>query len=111
MLTPFAPSRRLDTEKGATFRCLQQGAIDTSRSDGKLLLNILGSFAEFEADIRAECQRDGIEAAKARGVYQGRRPSVDAQEVRKALQAGESPSALAKRLGIARSTVYRLREA
>lgn len=99
------------TEKGATFRCLQQGAIDTSRSDGKLLLNILGSFAEFEADIRAERQRDGIEAAKARGVYRGRKPSVDAQEVREALEAGESPSALAKRLGIARSTVYRLRDA
>ena len=44
-------------DKGVTVRCLQQGAIDTTRSDGKLLLNILASFAEFETDLprRVHC--------------------------------------------------------
>ena len=90
------------------FRCLQQGALDTTRSDGKLLLNILGSFAEFEADIRRERQREGIAKAKAAGVYRGRKPSIEASSIRAALDAGEKPSHLAKRLGIARSSVYRL---
>ena len=94
--------------KGVGFRCLQQGALDTTRSDGKLLLNILGSFAEFEADIRRERQMEGIAKAKDRGVYRGRKPSIDPKEVAKALAAGESPTAVAKRLAIARSSVYRV---
>jgi DNA invertase Pin-like site-specific DNA recombinase len=53
--------------KGVAFRCLQQGAIDTTRSEGRLLLNILASFAEFETDIRRERQMDGIAKAKAAG--------------------------------------------
>lgn len=94
--------------RGVGFRCLQQGALDTTRSDGKLLLNILGSFAEFELDIRRERQLEGIAKAKAQGVYKGRKPSIDPEEVSKALAAGESPTTLAKRLGVARSSVYRL---
>lgn len=99
------------TEKGAAFRVLQQSGIDTSTSTGKLTLAVLAAVAEFEADIRAERQKDGIEAAKAKGVYKGRKATVPANEVREALAAGESPAALAKRMGIARSTVYRLRDA
>lgn len=96
--------------KGAAFKVLQQQGIDTSTSTGKLLLTMLGAVAEFEADIRAERQKDGIEAAKAKGVYKGRKPSIDPAVIREALAGGESPSALARRLGIARSTVYRLRD-
>ena len=94
--------------KAVTFRCLQQGSLDTVRSDGKLLLNILGSFAEFEADIRRERQMEGIAKAKESGVYRGRKPSIDAELIRRALSSGESPSLLAKRLGVARSSIYRL---
>lgn len=96
--------------KGASFRVLQQSGIDTSTSTGKLTLAVLAAVAEFEADIRAERQRDGIEAAKAKGVYKGRPATVDGEAIRAALTAGESPAAIAKRLGVARSTVYRLRE-
>lgn len=94
--------------KGVGFRCLQQGALDTTRSDGKLLLNILGSFAEFEADIRRERQMEGIAKAKAAGVYRGRKASINSVAIRAALKAGEKPAHVAKRLGIARSSVYRL---
>jgi DNA invertase Pin-like site-specific DNA recombinase len=97
--------------KGVGFQCLQQGALDTTRSDGKLLLNILGSFAEFEADIRRERQMEGIEKAKEAGVYRGRKPSIDPVAIRAALDGGERPAALAKRLGIARSSVYRVKDA
>lgn len=94
-------------QKGVTFRCLQQGAIDTTRSDGKLLLNILASFAEFEADIRSERQRDGIEKAKAKGVYKGRPKSIDPGEVRQLRSTGLGPTEIAKKLGIGRASVYR----
>ena len=97
--------------KRVGFRCLQQGALDTTRSDGKLLLNILGSFAEFEADIRRERQMEGIAKAKAAGVYTGRKASIDTAAIRAALLAGEKPAHVAKRLGIARSSVYRLMDA
>lgn len=99
------------TEKGASFRVLQQAGIDTSTSTGKLTLAVLAAVAEFEADIRAERQKDGIEAAKAKGVYKGRPATIDPAIIQTALAAGEAPAALAKRLGIARSTVYRLRDA
>ena len=96
------------TAKGVAFRALQQQGIDTSTSVGKLTMGVLAAVAEFETDIRAERQRDGIDAAKANGVYQGRKPTVDAAGIKAALAAGERPAALAKRLGVARSTVYRL---
>jgi DNA invertase Pin-like site-specific DNA recombinase len=96
------------TARGVGFRCLQQGALDTTRSDGKLLLTILGSFAQFELDIRRERQAEGIAKAKKAGIYTGRKASIDAAQVKAAVAAGESPTAVAKRLGIARSSVYRL---
>lgn len=101
------------TARGVSFRCLQQGTLDTSRSDGKLLLNILAAFAEFEADIRRERQREGIDKVKAEHPerYQGRRPTVDVATIRALRDQGHGPSAIAKKTGYGRSTVYRaLRE-
>jgi DNA invertase Pin-like site-specific DNA recombinase len=37
---------------------------------------MLGVFAEFETNLRRERQMEGIAAAKARGVYKGRRPAA-----------------------------------
>ena len=54
--------------KQVGFRCVQQGAVDTTTSMGKLILGILDAVAEFETDIRKERQREGIERAKAAGV-------------------------------------------
>lgn len=99
------------TAKSVGFRALQQGAIDTTRSEGRLMLNMLGSFAEFEADLRKERQEEGIAKAKERGVYTGRPPSVDGSEVRALLAEGVGPSEVAKRLKIGRATVYRLKAA
>lgn len=93
--------------KGVGFRALQQGAIDTTRSDGRLLLNILGSFAEFETDIRRERQADGIAKAKLKGVYKGRPKSVDPFEIAALRAEGVGPTEIARRLGIGRASVYR----
>ena len=95
------------TEKGVAFQCLLQSSIDTSTSAGKLLLGVLASIAEFEADIRRERQREGIERAKAAGVYQGRKRSIDAAQVRSLRDQGLGGTEIAKTLGIARASVYR----
>ena len=95
------------TAKGVGFRALQQGAIDTTRSDGRLLLNILGSFAEFETDIRRERQADGIAKAKLKGVYKGRPKSVDVSRIAAMRAEGFGATEIARRLGVGRASVYR----
>lgn len=96
--------------KSVGFRCLQQGSIDTTRAEGRLLLNILASFAEFETEIRKERQREGIDKAKADGRYRGRPQSIDPSRIAELEAEGLGASAIAKRLGIGRASVYRLRE-
>lgn len=95
--------------KGVGFQCLQQGAVDTTKPEGRLMLQLLGSFAEFESAIRAERQMEGIAKAKAAGRYKGRPPSINAAEVERLLSTGMGPSKVAKTLGIARASVYRVR--
>lgn len=94
--------------KGVGFRCLQQGAVDTTKPEGRLMLQLLGSFAEFETAIRKERQKEGIEKAKAEGRYRGRPKSIDAQEVRRLLDSGMGPTAVAKALGVGRASIYRV---
>jgi DNA invertase Pin-like site-specific DNA recombinase len=96
------------SRKKVSFQCLQQGAVDTTTSMGKLVLGILGAVAEFETDIRKERQRDGIEKAKLRGVYKGRPASIDADKVRELRSAGMGGAEIAKQMGIGRASVYRL---
>lgn len=95
------------SEKGVGFRCMQQDGLNTTTSAGKLMMGILAAIAEFETDIRKERQREGIERAKAAGVYKGRKRSVDRDKVRSLRSSGESPTAIAKRMGISRASVYR----
>lgn len=95
------------TAKGAGFRVVQQAGVDTTTATGKLTLGILAAVAEFEADIRKERQREGIEEAKARGIYKGRKPVVDPARVRELHAQGVKPAHIARQLGIGRTTVYR----
>lgn len=94
------------TAKGVSFRALQQGEFDTTAATGRLFLTMLGAFAEFETSLRRERQMEGIEKAKAEGRYKGRPKSVDAASIRRLHAEGEKPAHIAKRLGVARSTVY-----
>ena len=91
-----------------TLKATEQ-PIDTHSAAGKAFLDMLGVFAEFETNLRRERQLEGIAAAKTRGVYRGRKPSVDAAEVRR-LHAQEKLGAtdIARRLGIGRASVYRV---
>lgn len=51
------------------FTCVLQPMIDTTTTNGRLVTGILMAFAEFENEVRRERQREGIDAAKAKGVY------------------------------------------
>jgi DNA invertase Pin-like site-specific DNA recombinase len=75
----------------------------------KLMLQMMGAFAEFERALIRERQAEGIARAKARGVYKGRkRQLTDEQvdEVRKRKESGERVAALAREFGVSRTTVY-----
>ena len=68
---------------------------------------MLGLFAEFETNLRRERQMEGIAKAKERGVYTGRKPSIDTAEVARLKAEGLGATAIAERLGIGRASVYR----
>jgi DNA invertase Pin-like site-specific DNA recombinase len=104
----YAIVKRVD-QAGATFACLQQGAVDTGTPTGKLMLGILGAVAEFERDLLLERQREGIARAKAKGTYRGRKPTIDPATVRAAWERNKrSATATAKELGIGRASIYRI---
>jgi DNA invertase Pin-like site-specific DNA recombinase len=93
--------------KGAALRATEQ-PIDTSTSAGKAFLDMLGVFAEFETNLRRERQLEGIADAKAKGVYKGRPASIEAASVKALKAEGFGASEIAKRLGVARASVYRV---
>lgn len=94
--------------RGVALKATEQ-PIDTGTAAGKAFLDMLGVFAEFETNLRRERQMEGIAAAKGRGVYKGRPAKIDPAEIRR-LHKDErlGPAAIARRLGIARSSVYRV---
>ena len=92
--------------KGVHLRATEQ-PIDTSTPAGKCFLDMLGVFAEFETNLRRERQMEGIAKAKERGVYKGRKPSVDKTQIIELHKMGMGATAITKELNISRATVYR----
>jgi DNA invertase Pin-like site-specific DNA recombinase len=82
--------------------------IDTGTAAGKVFLDMLGVFAEFETNLRRERQAEGIAKAKAAGVYKGRPPTIDAAAIAKLKEEGLGATAIANHLGIGRASVYRV---
>ncbi len=74
-----------------------------------LLLSVMGAFTEFERALLKERQREGIELAKRRGVYTGRKRALSEDqiiELRERVRNGERKSDIAKSLHISRETLY-----
>jgi DNA invertase Pin-like site-specific DNA recombinase len=94
-------------ERGVALKATEQ-PIDTGSAAGKAFLDMLGVFAEFETNLRRERQLEGIAQAKAKGVYKGRKPSIDVAQVKAMRASGMGPAAIAKQLKMARSSVYRV---
>ncbi len=93
--------------KGVALKATEQ-AIDTSTAAGKAFFGMLGVFAEFETNVRKDRQMEGIAAAKQAGVYKGRPPTIKADDVKRLAAGGVGPTEISDRLGIGRSSVYRI---
>ena len=92
---------------------IQSMGLDTrngSNPTAKLMLSVLAAIAQFERDLMLERQREGIARARAEGKYKGRPLSLDRAAVQRMRADGIGPAAIAAKLGIARSSVYRLLE-
>lgn len=93
--------------KEVNLRATEQ-PIDTSTAAGKCFLDMLAVFSEFETNLRRERQMEGIAKAKERGVYKGRKATIDRDAVKALSDEGMGASAIAKQLGIGRASVYRV---
>jgi len=98
-------------QAGAGFRSLTE-AVDTTTAAGRMLMQMLGSFAEFEREMIRERTRAGLAAARAQGRIGGRRPKLDQaqqKEVVDMVTSGRKTAAEVARLfGVHPSTVGRI---
>ena len=84
--------------------------IDTTSAACELVFHVFGAIAHFERRLISERTRDGLTAAAKNGRRPGR-PKADPEKVDAALKlvdAGLSPRQAAKKIGIGRSTLYRI---
>lgn len=93
--------------KGVGLRILAMN-LDTSTPTGKLMLNLLGSIAEFERELMLERQLEGIAAAKADGKYKGRAPTAqrEAETIIRMKDEKKSVAEIMSATGASRSSVF-----
>jgi DNA invertase Pin-like site-specific DNA recombinase len=98
-------------EAGADFQSLTE-SIDTSTAAGRMMMQIVGSFAEFERAMLRERTKNGLEAARQEGRVGGRRPKLTPQQQKEIITfvtSGQKTGADAARLfQVHPSTVVRL---
>jgi DNA invertase Pin-like site-specific DNA recombinase len=95
--------------KRVNLQVLDQN-IDTGDATGRLLFNMLGAIGQFETELRAERQVEGIQKAKDRGVHFGRKKMLSAQqiaELRQRRKQGDLIKTLMKDYGLSKASVYR----
>ena len=68
----------------------------------------MGAFSEFERNLLKRRQREGIEKAKLRGVYKGRKKNTDYEQIKDLKKQGLGASEIARKAGVSRVTVYRV---
>jgi len=98
------------SDKGVNLSATEQ-PISTKDATFKFFLDMLGVFAELETNLRKERQNEGILRAKQKGVYKGRKSSIDADKIRELKVSGMGATAIAKEMGIHRDSVYRVLKA
>lgn len=95
--------------KQVNLQVLDQN-INTSDATGRLLFNMLGAIAQFETELRAERQMDGIQKAKERGVKFGKRKKLSPEQVvelQNRRREGVLIKTLMKDYDISKASVYR----
>lgn len=95
---------------GASFRSLTE-AVDTSGPAGRMMMQMLGAFAEFERAMVRERTRAGLNSAREQGRVGGRRPKFNNEqraEIIDMLEAGRKPADVARLFRVHRATITRL---
>ena len=93
------------TVKGISIQFVTENLVfsaDKSNHTSNLMLSVMGAFAEFERAIIKERQREGIELAKKRGVYKGRKKSLSDDQIahlKQLVASGERKTKLATKFG------------
>jgi DNA invertase Pin-like site-specific DNA recombinase len=95
--------------KGASLRILAMN-LDTASPTGRLMVNVIGSVAQFEREMMLERQREGIAKAKGEGRYKGRAPTARAKDtdIHRLAAEGKTREAIATQLNIGVASVYRV---
>jgi Site-specific recombinases, DNA invertase Pin homologs len=96
--------------------CQQRGAfvtildphVSTRGEMGQIMLTVLGMIASMERRFIRERQREGIDRARAKGIYKGGKPRIDRQSVAELFQRGVGVSEIARTVGCSRMQVYRI---
>lgn len=98
------------TTHGCAFVSIRDSGIDTTTPTGKLLLHLMGAFAEFERNLIRERVQAGVARARSKGKKFGRprRADLDGARARRLRKSGNSYDAIAKILGCGKGTVMRL---
>ena len=97
-------------KKGVSFKVIDQ-SIDTGTPTGRLLFNMLSAIAQFETELRAERQREGIQKAKEHGVKFGKEKTLtddQVEDMRERRKQGVLIKVLAKEAGLSKGSIYRL---
>ncbi|UCV22510.1 recombinase family protein [Ferribacterium limneticum] len=101
------------TGKGIAVQFVKESMTFTGADSAmsRLMLSIMGAFAEFERSLIKERQREGIAIAKEKGVYKGRKPKMTPEQVealkdQDRVRGGKNRTGLAKEHGISRETLY-----
>jgi DNA invertase Pin-like site-specific DNA recombinase len=95
--------------RGVQFRSLTE-EISTTTPGGKLTFHIFAALAEFERGIIIERTREGMKAARARGVRSGPKPKLSRQQIdhaRKLIEEGKRREDVADLFKVSRATLYR----
>ncbi|SAL14321.1 resolvase domain-containing protein [Caballeronia cordobensis] len=98
-------------EKGVGFESITE-KVETSSAAGKLVFHVFAALAEFERNLIRERTRAGLNAARARGRAGGRKPKLDARQIREIKRLMSDPTIpvgqIAERYKVSRTTIYKV---
>ena len=97
-----------EAEQRGAFVTVLDPLVSTRGEMGHIVLTVLGMVAQMERRFIKERQREGIQQAKAAGVYAGGKRRLDHQRILTMRSAGQGPAAIARALGCSRMQVYRV---
>jgi len=101
------------TSKGVRVTFIKESITLTGEDSpmAKLMLSMMGAFAEFERSLILERQKEGIAIAKAEGAYRGRKAKLtkaQEKEIRQLAQTRMTRAELAQKFSVSRSTLYKV---